>query len=165
MNSLSCVTDGADLRRVYGLFPTGVTALCAMVDDRPAGMTARAFVAISLQPALVGVCIQQGSRTWRQLRTRERLGVSFLGESHAMTARRLAQKTGDRFAGASYQVSPQGAVFLADAAAWLEVSVENQIPAGDHDIVVLRLHRVAVADGVSPLVFHASDFCTLAPLG
>lgn len=165
MNSLNVIGDDAELRRLFGRFPTGVTALCGLEGEDPIGMTASAFVAISLQPALVSVCVKQGSTTWRRLRTRERLGISFLGAGHAVTARQLAQKTGDRFLGLDYEVTPEGALFLADAAAWLDCSIETEIPAGDHDIVLFRLHRAAVADGIMPLVFHASDFHALAPIG
>lgn len=164
MNSLNDISEDADLRRVFGRFPTGVTALCGIDDGGPIGMTASAFVAISLQPALVSVCIKQGSATWRQLRTRQRIGISFLGDGHAVAARQLAQRSDNRFSGLDYEITPDGALFLANAAAWLECSVETEIAAGDHDIVLFRLHRAAVADSVMPLVFHASDFHILAPI-
>jgi flavin reductase (DIM6/NTAB) family NADH-FMN oxidoreductase RutF len=165
MNILSNISEDAELRRLFGRFPTGVTALCSMDQGKPVGMTASAFVAISLKPPLVSVCIKHGSATWQQLRARERIGISFLGHSHAATARQLAQKTGDRFLGLNYEATPEGALFLANATTWLECSLDQEIAAGDHDIVLLRLHRAAVADKVMPLVFHSSDFHTLAPIG
>lgn len=165
MNALTPIREDAELRHVFGRFPTGVTAVCGVIDGQPAGMTASAFVAISLKPALVSVCIKQGSVTWRRLRALERVGISFLGHNHAATARQLAQKTGDRFHGLDYKASPSGALFLANAAAWLECSVEQEIAAGDHDIVVLRLHQTAATAGILPLVFHSSGFHTLTPIG
>ncbi len=165
MNPLSTISEDAELRRLFGRFPTGVTALCALHRSKPVGMTASAFVAISLNPPLVSVCIKHGSETWRQLRTCERVGISFLGNGDAATARQLAQKTGDRFLGLDYEASADGALFLANAAAWLECAYEKEIAAGDHDIVLFRLHRAAVADEIQPLVFHASDFHMLMPIG
>uniref|UniRef100_UPI001954E555 flavin reductase n=1 Tax=Klebsiella pneumoniae TaxID=573 RepID=UPI001954E555 len=44
------VTLPPELRRLFGRFPTGVTALCALDQGKPVGMTASAFVAISLNP-------------------------------------------------------------------------------------------------------------------
>jgi flavin reductase (DIM6/NTAB) family NADH-FMN oxidoreductase RutF len=164
MNALNDIGGDADLRRLFGRFPTGVTALCAMDQDGPVGMTASAFVAVSLNPPLVSVCIKQGSWTWRQLRKHERIGISFLADSHGATARRLAQRADDRFLGRDYQVAPGGALFLENAPAWLECSVETEIEAGDHDIVLFRLHRTAAVDGIMPLVFHSSSFHTLAPI-
>lgn len=164
MTFLSDISEEADLRRLFGRFPTGVTALCAMDQGRPMGMTASAFVAISLDPPLVSVSIKHGSGTWRQLRTRARIGISFLGDSHAATARQLAQKTGDRFLGLDHEATSDGALFLANATAWLDCSVEREIAVGDHDIVLFRLHRASVAEGIMPLVFHSSAFHTIAPI-
>lgn len=164
MNALNDIDEGADLRQLFGRFPTGVTALCALDQDQPIGMTASAFVAVSLDPPLVSVCIRHGSGTWQQLRRSSRLGISFLGDGHSATARQLAQRTDDRFHGLAHEVTPDGAVYLLNATAWLECSIEREIEAGDHDIVLLRLHRAAVAEGVMPLIFHSSDFHTLAPI-
>lgn len=164
MPPLNDISEEVDLRRLLGRFPTGVTALCAMDQGKPVGMTASAFVAVSLSPPLVSVCIKDGSWTWRQLRMRERIGISFLGDSHAAAARQLAQKTDDRFLGLEYEATPDGVLFLTNATAWLECSVENEIAAGDHNIVLFRLHRAAAADGIVPLVFHSSDFYTIAPI-
>ncbi len=52
MNILSTISEDAELRRLFGRFPTGVTALCVLDQGRPVGMTASAFVAISLNPHL-----------------------------------------------------------------------------------------------------------------
>lgn len=164
MTILNDISEDADLRQIFGRFPTGVTALCAMDQGQPVGMTASAFAAVSLDPPLVSVCIKRGSGTWRKLRMRERIGISFLSHGHSVTARQLASRTGDRFLGLDYEATPSGAVFLANATARLECSVEKEITAGDHNIVLFRLHRSAVADGVMPLVFHSSDFHTLAPI-
>lgn len=164
MTILRDIDDDSDLRQLFGRFPTGVTALCAMTEDQPIGMTASAFVAISLSPALVSVCIKHGSWTWQQLRTCERIGISFLGHGHAGAARQLAQRGDDRFRGLDYETTSTGALFLAGATAWLECALEQEIPAGDHDIVLFRLHRASVADAVLPLVFHSSRFHTLAPV-
>jgi flavin reductase (DIM6/NTAB) family NADH-FMN oxidoreductase RutF len=165
MTILSDIGEDTDLRRLFGRFPTGVTALCAMSGDQPIGITASAFVAISLNPALVSVCIKHGSWTWQQLRARERVGISFLGHDQAATARQLAQRGPDRFKGLDYQVTAAGALFLAGSTAWLECDLEQEIAAGDHDIVLFRLHRASVIDAIMPLVFHASDFHNLAPVG
>lgn len=70
MTLLNDISEEADLRPLFGRFPTGVTALCATDQDKPVGMTASAFVAVSLNPPLVSVCIKEGSGAWRQLRTR-----------------------------------------------------------------------------------------------
>ena len=56
--------DGARLRGVLGHFPTGVTVVTTLDDQRrPAGLTANAFASVSLVPPLVLVCIDRASDT------------------------------------------------------------------------------------------------------
>src|SRR3546814_7956938 len=60
----------AQLRAAFGCFPSGITAVCALIDGKPVGMAASSFTSVSLDPPLVSVCIQNRSKTWRQLRSR-----------------------------------------------------------------------------------------------
>jgi flavin reductase (DIM6/NTAB) family NADH-FMN oxidoreductase RutF len=115
-----------------------------------------------MDPPLVSVCVAHTSTTWPLLNTMPRLGVSVLGEDQGELCRALAAKTGDRFARVEWEASDIGAVFLRGAALWLECSVHAQLPAGDHDIALLNIHRLDTYDDVQPLVFHGSRFRQLA---
>jgi flavin reductase (DIM6/NTAB) family NADH-FMN oxidoreductase RutF len=151
-----------ELRDVYGAFPSGVVGLCALVEGGPVGMAASSFVAVSLEPPLVAVCVQKTSTTWPRLRDLPRLGVSVLGESHDLAAKRLAAKTGDRFEGLSIGTTDGGAVLIEGASAWLECTIDREVPAGDHDIVLLRIETFEVEPAIAPLVFHSSGFRRLS---
>jgi flavin reductase (DIM6/NTAB) family NADH-FMN oxidoreductase RutF len=153
--------DAGGLRQAYGCFPSGVTAVCATRDGRPVGIAASSFTSVSIDPPLVSVCVQHTSSTWPKLSDLPRLGVSVLGEAHDAACRQIAAKTGDRFAGLRWDRTAQGAVLLHDAAAWLDCSVEQELPAGDHKIVLLRVHALRTFD-TAPLVFHGSRFRQLA---
>jgi flavin reductase (DIM6/NTAB) family NADH-FMN oxidoreductase RutF len=87
-----------------------------------------------------------------------RLGVSVLGEHHDDVARQLASRDGDRFDGLSWTSTEYGAVLVDEASAWFDCSVEREISAGDHDLILLRVHGFGTAPGVTPLVFQASRF-------
>jgi flavin reductase (DIM6/NTAB) family NADH-FMN oxidoreductase RutF len=147
-----------ELRRVFGAFPTGVTAVAALVDGAPVGLAANSFTSVSLDPPLVSVCVAHSSTTWPRLRGSARLGVSVLGAHQEQACRQLAGRSGDRFASLDWRASPDGAVLVEDASAWLDCSVEQLIRAGDHDIVLLRVHELDADLSVPPLVFHASAF-------
>ena len=148
----------AELRRVFGAFPSGVTAIAALADGAPAGLAASSFTSVSLDPPLVSVCVAHSSTTWPVLRDRTRLGVSVLGAHQEQACRRLAARDGDRFASLDWRATPDGAVLIEGASAWLDCSVEQVIRAGDHDIVLLRVHELDADPAVPPLVFHASGF-------
>jgi flavin reductase (DIM6/NTAB) family NADH-FMN oxidoreductase RutF len=151
------------LRRVFGNFPTGVTALAALRDGRPQGIAVSSFTSVSLEPAMVLVCVAHSSRTWPSLSQAPRLGISVLAADHEQACRQLSAPNGDRFAGLDWRTTDSGAVLLEGASAWFECSLEQLAPAGDHDIVVLRVHDLDGDHDVSPLVFHGSRFRRLHP--
>ena len=146
------------LREAFGHFPSGVIAIAAEVAGTRVGMAASTFVPVSLEPPLVSFAVQNTSTTWPQLKDVPYLGISVLGESHDEAARALAAKTGDRFAGLRTVSTPTGAVFVEGTSVWLESSIEQLIPAGDHTIVILRVSDITVNPDVPPIVFHRSTF-------
>jgi flavin reductase (DIM6/NTAB) family NADH-FMN oxidoreductase RutF len=146
------------LRRVFGSFPTGVTVVAAEVDGVPAGLAANSFVSVSLDPPMVSICVAHTSTTWPVLRRAARLGVSVLGAHQEHIGRRLSARNVDRFAALPRRTSPDGAILLEGASAWLDCAVEREIPAGDHHIVLLRVHDLDADPAVPPLVFHGSRY-------
>jgi flavin reductase (DIM6/NTAB) family NADH-FMN oxidoreductase RutF len=164
MTGIEPVTAGNGLRRAFGCFPTGVTAVCAEVDTEPVGLAASSFTSVSLEPPLVSVCMQYGSRTWPVLRERPRLGVSVLAESQRDVCARLASRTGERFAGTDWVASANGSVFVHGAVTWLDCTIHAEVPSGDHVLVLLRVHGLCADPGTPPLVFHGSRYRRLATL-
>jgi flavin reductase (DIM6/NTAB) family NADH-FMN oxidoreductase RutF len=156
--------DEGLLRQGFGAYPTGVTAVAATVTGVtavtgvPVGLAASSFTSISLDPPMVSVSIANSSRTWPRLRTAQRLGVSVLGAHQESTARRLADRDNDRFAELRWHATPDGAIVVEGSSAWLDCSIEQEIAAGDHDLVLLRVHALGLDPAVPPLVFHASQY-------
>lgn len=162
MTNDPAILDSRMLRNAFGCFPSGVTAICAMFDGEPVGMAASSFTSVSLDPPLVLVCIQNSSDTWRKLKDAPRIGVSVLGEQHDRACSQLAAKSGDRFAHLDWLATDGGAVLLEGAAAQLDCSIVEQMPAGDHALVLLRIEDLKFQPAVKPLVFHGSRFRKLA---
>jgi flavin reductase (DIM6/NTAB) family NADH-FMN oxidoreductase RutF len=148
----------ASLREAFGHFPSGVIAIAAEVDGVRIGLAASTFVPVSLDPPLVSFCVQNNSETWPKLKDLPSLGISVLGESHDVAARTLAAKTGDRFAGLHTESRDSGAVFVHGTSVWLESTIEQLVPAGDHTIVILAVSDITVHQDVPPIVFHRSTF-------
>jgi flavin reductase (DIM6/NTAB) family NADH-FMN oxidoreductase RutF len=150
--------DATVLRRTFGCFPSGVTAVCGITADGPVGMAVSSFTSVSLDPPLASVCVANGSRTWARLRKLGRLGVSVLNEEQHTACRQLSALDEDRFAGVRWFETSSGAVLIHGAAASLECELDGELPAGDHQIALLRIHAVQSAPEVAPLVFHGSRF-------
>lgn len=150
--------DGAGLRRAFAHFPSGVVAVCAEVGGVRYGLAVSTFVPVSLDPPLVSFCVQNSSETWVRLAAAGRLGLSLLGTGQQDAARALGTRGIDRFRGVKIHRGHRGAVFIDGASAWFEGTLETQVPAGDHKVVLLRIDRLATAAEVEPLVFHGSRF-------
>lgn len=167
LTGLAPASDASALKRAYSCFPSGVVAVCCRTSPDSAdggeliGMAASAFTTVSLNPPLVSVCVQNSSSTWPRLRTAAALGVSVFTSEQSALCRQLAGPNDQRFDGISPLGTDDGAVFVPGAAATLSCSLYNEIPAGDHTLVLLRIQALAADPDAEPLVFHASTFRSL----
>lgn len=151
--------DHLALRDSFAVFPSGVVVVAANVGEGPIGLLVSSFVTVSLDPPLVSVCVGHGSTTWPALRRTPRLGISVLAQDHERTARQFAGPPENRFAGVNVLTNAEGAVLVDEAVGWFECTVHAEVPAGDHDVVLLRVHgHRRRASAPHPLVFHGSQF-------
>jgi flavin reductase (DIM6/NTAB) family NADH-FMN oxidoreductase RutF len=161
--SQSAGVDPAAFRSVLSRFATGVVAVTAVepAAGRPTGLAVNSFTSVSLDPPLVAFCVAHTSRTWPRLRAADRLCVNILAETQLDVSERLAFGNGDeKFTGIHWSRTPGGAPLISDALAWIECSVEQEHPAGDHMIVVARVHALAHHHDAQPLIFYNSTYGT-----
>jgi flavin reductase (DIM6/NTAB) family NADH-FMN oxidoreductase RutF len=118
------------------------------------GMTATAFMSVSLDPPLVMVSLRDGSRMDDLLAEQPLWAVSVLSESQRHIAGRFAMKgrISDRllFEDIPYvRGEASGALLVGGSLATLEVRTEQRVPAGDHTLVIGRVLTTTVpsADG------------------
>ncbi len=158
------LSDTRALREAFAGFPCGVAALSALVDGEPMILVASSFtVGVSQDPPLVMFAVQRSSTTWPVLARAQSVGVSILGEQHADKTRQLASRDKTvRFNGIPTHATDTGALLLEGAPVWLETAIEHTYPAGDHDIVVLRVLSLHFDSEHAPLVWHRSGFVRLA---
>lgn len=161
MTIVSDVVDSATFRRVLGHYPTGVVVVAAVVGGQPCGLAVNSFTSVSLDPPLVAFCAAGTSSTWPRLRTSATFAVSVLRREQEEVCRLFARKGADRFAGTDWGTSPGGHPVLSEAMAWLDVSAEQIIAAGDHELVLGRVTALGAADGEpAPLLFFRGTFGT-----
>jgi flavin reductase (DIM6/NTAB) family NADH-FMN oxidoreductase RutF len=154
----------AQVKATFNGFPAAVGALCATVDGEPEGMIATSMtVGVSYDPPMVLFSVLKDSNTWPRLRRAARIGISVLGEDQGPLCRQLASQ-GDRFAGVGTRVTDHESLFIEGAVSWLDCTIESEVDAGDHEVVIFRVHQVGHADDARPLVFHRSAFPVLRHL-
>jgi flavin reductase (DIM6/NTAB) family NADH-FMN oxidoreductase RutF len=153
--------DPSRLREAFGSFPSGVVAVAAEVGGSLVGLAASSFTSVSLEPALVSFSVANRSKTWSRLRLARHLGLTVLADHHDAVCRQLAGPVERRFHGLDVSISRDGAATLDDGLAMFDCSIYREVEAGDHTIVILRLHAVEHPDASLPLVFHRSGFTQL----
>ncbi|MEU9333872.1 flavin reductase family protein [Streptomyces sp. NPDC048290] len=128
------------------------------------GMTATAFMSVSLDPPLVLVSLREGSRMDDLLAEQPLWAVSVLTESQRHIAGRFAMKgrISDRllFEDIPYTRGPRtDAPLVGGALATLECRTEQRVPAGDHTLVIGRVltAHVPSAEG-SPLAYFRGRY-------
>jgi 3-hydroxy-9,10-secoandrosta-1,3,5(10)-triene-9,17-dione monooxygenase reductase component len=155
------MTDQRRFRDTVGSFPTGVTVVTARGSDGPAGLTTNAFTSLSLDPPLVLVCFDNGSRTLPVVRESGRFAVNVLRRGQEDLAAVFASKIvqADKFAEVSH-FEHEGVPVLDDALAWLVCSVVELLPGGDHTVGIGAVETMEASAG-EPLLFWRGEYRTL----
>lgn len=155
--------DAAAYRAAIGRFATGVCVVTTTGSDGPAGLTTNAVTSVSLEPLLLAVCFDTGSRTLDVVRASGRFAVNVLREGQEELAAVFASKRvhTEKFDAVTHRVR-HGLPVLDDALAWLACSLTTLVPAGDHAIGLGEVEALHVAEGGEPLVFFAGAYRALA---
>lgn len=138
-------------------------AVVTIGDNPPRGFTATSVTSVSLHPPIISFCVNRDSSTWRALESATHVAMSMLEESQADIARLFATRGVDRFRTARWHSGHNGAPLMDDALAWLECTVIDRVPTGDHVIVLGRPIRAEV-NGGNPLVYHQGRYVGVYPL-
>ncbi len=153
--------DPATYRAAVGHFATGVAVVTTTGPHGPAGLTANAICSLSLDPLLLIVCLDRGSRTLAAVRESGRLAVNVLARDQEHLARHFAAKLREeeQFDGIAHGLH-DGLPVLDGAVAWLGGEVRDLLPGGDHEIAVTAV-SAAESHGGEPLLFYRSGYRSL----
>ena len=155
--------DSARFRQVLGHFATGVTVITAGSGADRVGLAIGSFFSVSLDPPLVGFCAGHSSTSWPSIRAAGRFCVNILAEDQEDECRVFASKAEDKFVGIGFKPAPfSGAPLLDGVVAWMDCELDAVHEAGDHDLVVARVHDLHVARETGPLIFFRGGYAGLS---
>ena len=146
-----------ELRSVMGKFATGVTVVTTTHRNTIHGMTANAFLSVSLRPPLVLVSLGR-CRMSEMLPRTGRYGVSVLASDQEQFAAHFA---GQRASELEPRFVWENDLPLLDGAlAHVGCRVVDVHPAGDHVLWIGEVEHLYHRDG-EPLLFYTGRFGTL----
>ena len=150
--------DDRQFRTAMGKFATGVTVIATDVDGDVHGMTANAFMSVSLDPKLVVISIGEKARILEKIKQSRTFSVNILAgdqqELSMIFAGQLKEHREVEFDRLDGKPVLKGAV----AQIACEVSAEHL--EGDHTLFIGRVTDIHLEDA-EPLVFYSGKYRAL----
>ena len=98
------VFDARAFRNALGRFPTGITVITTLgPNDKPEGLTANSFGAVSLEPALVQWCLGKNAPSLPVFKDCTHFAINVLKEDQRDISNRFATPAEDKFAGVEWR--------------------------------------------------------------
>lgn len=149
------VIDKREFRNTLGRFATGVTIVTTVEEGNVHGMTANAFMSVSLEPPLVLVSIDHKAKMHQILPKTRVYGISILRENQ--------EAVSQHFAGRPLEHTPpffweENLPFVEHSIAQLACEIVDQHTAGDHTLYIGRVKWLSSDEGGKPLAFFAGKY-------
>jgi flavin reductase (DIM6/NTAB) family NADH-FMN oxidoreductase RutF len=139
----------SSLRGQLARWPTGVAIITANGADRPLGKTVNSFHSASLDPALVGWCIDKASSRFDEWIAVTGYAVHVMAGHHTDLVSRFAASKPDRFDGVPTSPGLDGLPLLSlEVPLRLECRVVATFDVGDHVYLIGQVCAMAAADHV-----------------
>jgi flavin reductase (DIM6/NTAB) family NADH-FMN oxidoreductase RutF len=150
------------LRKMRGLFASGVTVVTTVQEGKMRGVTVSAFASVSLHPPLVLICLANEAESKEWIGESGVFAVNILSDEQEFLSERFAARApivNARFDGVPYHTAITGAPILDGSIAWYDCRVEAAHDGGDHTIFIGRVEAVGFgAEGKQPLVYFANRY-------
>ena len=95
---------------------------------------------------------------WPRIERAGRFCVNILGEDQEELCRVMATKGADKFHGIGWSPSVNESPVLDGALAWIDCTIDAEHDAGDHVIVVGRVHDLGLEEEGKPLLFFRGGY-------
>jgi flavin reductase len=154
--------NSREFRSALGAFATGVTVVTTQGPQDSHGLTANAFSSVSLDPPLVLVCVNSGTRGSESIEQNRVFAVNILSAEQEPLSRYFASKDRprgkDAFSEIAHRKEVSGSPILEGVAAYLDCRLAATHLAGDHVIFIGEVMALGVDPNVKPLVFHQGQY-------
>lgn len=153
--------DDRLFRNVMGSFATGVTVITTKVAEEVHGMTANAFMSISLNPKLVAISIGENAKMLQHIKDSRQFAINILSSEQQHISKQfsgqLNLKSEITFG------SFKGLPVLKDPLAIVTCVLHSEFVAGDHTIFIGQVTGVKLEEK-SPLLYSQGKYRELKEL-
>ena len=146
-------------RNAMGKFATGVTVITTEHDKQEHGMTANAFMSVSLEPKLVVISIGEKARCLSKIKESGIFGVNILAEDQQDYSMVFAGQKKDEVEVTFERLA--GVPVLQGAIAQISCDVVSEYVEGDHTLFIGKVRDIKLDDSKEPLLFYAGKYRSL----
>ncbi|MGH2586935.1 MAG: flavin reductase family protein [Dehalococcoidia bacterium] len=153
--------NAQDFKQAARRFASGVTVVTTRRDREIHGITASAFVTLSLDPLQVLVSINAGSRLHGMILESGHFAINVLREEQRAISHYFASPSRptciDEFPEIACRAHVTGAPVLEDCLAHFDCRLAATYPGGDHTIFIGDVLSAAGGEG-APLLYFDGDY-------
>ncbi|WP_173916848.1 flavin reductase family protein [Halobacillus sp. Marseille-Q1614] len=146
--------DDRMFRTAMGKFATGVTVIASEADGEVHGMTANAFMSVSLEPKLILISVGKNAKMNQTIEKAQKFTVNILSEAQQEMSMIFAGQLKDRHVVFD---TFEGMPVLENSLVSLACKVYNTHEAGDHVLYVGEVINLTLQDG-EPLTFFEGKY-------
>ncbi|WP_078393536.1 flavin reductase family protein [Shouchella patagoniensis] len=142
-------------RTAMSKFTTGVTVITTEVDGDIHGMTANAFMSVSLDPKLVLISVGNRAKMKGYIDLSSTFAVNLLSRSQENVSKQFAGQINDKNTAVFTEFS--GLPVIDKALASIACDVHDTTIQGDHTLYIGKVRDVVVTDA-EPLTFYSGNY-------
>ena len=147
-----------ELRRIMGHFATGVTVITTVSKDAaPFGLTANAFMSVSLEPPLLLISVDKKAESYPHFEQSRVFTINILRDDQEGLSRRFAVSGGNKFEGIAYRRGANNVPILEDTLAHIECRLYASYDGGDHTLYLGEILEAETREG-KPLLFYRGGY-------
>ncbi|SOC38061.1 flavin reductase family protein [Ureibacillus acetophenoni] len=147
--------DDRLFRDAMGKFATGVTVVTTQDENEIHGMTANAFMSVSLDPKLVVVSIGHKARFLPKVQKSKKFAVNILAADQKKYSMAFAGQLKEEIEIVFDQLA--GLPVLPGSLAQVSCEVVAEHVEGDHTLFIGKVLDINVTDG-DPLIFYSGKY-------
>ncbi|WML31773.1 flavin reductase family protein [Neobacillus sp. OS1-32] len=153
--------DDRMFRNAMGKYVTGVTIVTTELDGEVHGMTANAFMSVSLNPRLVLISISENAKMLGKINASKKFAVNILSEDQKEISMLFAGQIKEK---REIEFDRLGELpVIRESLANISCKVYSQHVEGDHTLFVGEVTDLVLRDG-DPLTFYEGKYCEIAKL-
>lgn len=153
--------DDRLFRNAMGSFATGVTVITTEVSGEVHGMTANAFMSISLKPKLIAISVGENARMLGFIKDSKQFAVNVLSSAQQNESKQFSGQL--NLEHEVQFVTYMGVPTLADSLAVITCDLHSEYVVGDHTVFIGQVTGIQLEEK-DPLIYSQGKYRELKEL-